>query len=400
MNVNMVIPSYWGRKKSEGWKKTDSVYDHPTPLDEEGTLARTLESLSILKNREFRVFVLGVATAEDIREAVEQKITTIIQKTAPVVETQLFSYSHLEKIHNNLRDNNQEDFIPLLQLDGYSNVRNLCVFVPHLCGSEIAILIDDDELFEDPLFIEKALEFIGQNIDGHRILSVAGYYINPDNDFFLNREESPWMTHWNKFDCMNRAFEQTIAQDPRLKETSFAFGGNMVIHKDLFMQVPFDPSVPRGEDIDFLINARMFGFNTYLDNSLSIKHEPPPKTYPLWQRVREDILRFTFEKTKLDAQEPMDNMMTVQPEDLDPYPGEFLKDDLEEKVFRSNLMMAVDYINQGESEAAKECMVNIQLANKALQPKVNPFHRLIGLQKNWQALMEYFATERNQIQLY
>lgn len=393
----MVIPSYWGRNKTEGWKKTDSVYDHPTPLDEEGTLSKVLNSLSILKHTDFRVIVLGIATAKDIQDAVEQKITAIIQEATPAVETLLFSYSQLDKIHKHLKDNNQEQFVPLLQLDGYSNVRNLCVFVPHLLGSEVAVLIDDDELFEDPLFMDKALEFIGKDFAGYKLLSVAGYYINPDNDFYLNREESPWMTHWNKFECMNRAFKQTIDQDPRLKETSFAFGGNMVLHQDLFTQVPFDPAVPRGEDIDFLINARMFGYKTYLDNTLSIKHEPPPKTYPLWRRVREDILRFTFEKTKLDTQEQTAKMTTVLAEDLDPYPGEFLKDDLEEKVFRSNQMMAIDYLNQGDGEAARECMINIHLANKALRPEVNPFQRLLVLQREWQALMEYFATEKLQI---
>ena len=101
---------------------------------------------------------------------------------------------------------------------------------------------------------------------------------------------------------MNRAFSMTIAAEPRLKVTSFAFGGNLVVHRKLFSDVPFDPLIPRGEDIDFLINARMFGRRTYLDNRLSIKHLPPPKTFPTWRRVREDILRFIFEKKKLDSQ--------------------------------------------------------------------------------------------------
>ena len=51
MKATMVIPSYWGRKKKEGRKETDTIYDHPTPLDEEGTLGRLLDSLSIIKNK-------------------------------------------------------------------------------------------------------------------------------------------------------------------------------------------------------------------------------------------------------------------------------------------------------------------------------------------------------------
>jgi hypothetical protein len=260
-------------------------------------------------------------------------------------------------------------------------------------GSEVSVLIDDDEIFEDPQFMSKAEEHIGQTVADERVLVVAGFYINPDEDFFLHKEFLPWMTYWDKFDCMNRAFEETIAQEPRLKVTPFAFGGNLVIHRDLFTLIPFDPSIPRGEDIDFLINARMFGFKTYLDNTLSIKHDAPPKTYPVWRRVREDILRFIFEKNKLDAQEDVQDMVIVSADDLDPYPGEFLKEDLEEKVFWSNQMLAIDYLSQGEDKAASECLENIALAHKSLNSKTNSFQDLRNLQKKWKGLMDYFSSD-------
>ncbi len=69
---------------------------------------------------------------------------------------------------------------------------------------------------------------------------------------------------------MNEAFGKIIGSDPRLKETPFVFGGNMVIHRDLFTVVPFDPEVTRGEDIDFLINAKMFGFKLLSDEYLAL----------------------------------------------------------------------------------------------------------------------------------
>lgn len=389
MKVTMVVPSYWGRHQQEGWKSTDSVYDHPTPLDGEGTLRRLLESVSLLRNKNFQLVILGVATAEDIQESVENRLSDLIAEVSPVVDTRLFSYSHLSKIHGYLKDKQHENFIPLLQLDGYSNVRNLCMFVPHLLGSEAAVLIDDDEIFEDPSFMDKALEFIGQEIDEQGILAVAGYYINPDDDFMLNQEVSPWMTHWNKIDCMNRAFAQIIASGPRLKVTPFVFGGNMVIHREMFTQIPFDPAITRGEDIDFLINARMFGFKIYLDNELSIKHLAPPKSHPLWRQMREDISRFIFEKSKLEAQKPATDMVMVKAEDLDPYPGEFLKKDLEERIFRSNQMLAVDYLQKDDKTGAEECMKNIFLSQTEAMPEEDPFENLLNLQKMWKSLMGF-----------
>jgi hypothetical protein len=92
MKATMVIPSYWGRKTSDGWKKSDDVYDHPTPLDEEGTLLRLLKSLEILKNKQFNLVILGVAAAEDIRDEVEGKLAALIKQIPPEVETFLFSY--------------------------------------------------------------------------------------------------------------------------------------------------------------------------------------------------------------------------------------------------------------------------------------------------------------------
>jgi hypothetical protein len=394
MKATMIIPSYWGRKKSEGWRETDEVYDHPTPLDETGTLNRVLKSLSILEDKDFNLVVLGVSTAEDIQKEVELKISSIIKEEAPEVKTIFLSYSHLDKIHEHLADHGLKKFIPLLRLSGYSNVRNLCLFSAHILGSEAAVLIDDDEIFEDPQFMAKALEFIGKKTSVKKVLAVAGYYLNPDNDFFINKEIIPWMTYWNKIDCMNRAFREIIGKPPRLKETPFVFGGNMIVHRDLFTYVPFDSSVPRGEDIDYLINARMFGFKFYLDNELSIKHDPPPKTHPTWRKVREDIFRFVFEKSKLDTQEPAPGMKRVTAEDLNPFPGEFLKGDLEDRICHSNLMLAVDYLRQGDKRGAMECLNNIYLAKTEAAPQSNSFRNLIQLHKNWKNLMGCFSSEK------
>ena len=44
------------------------------------------------------------------------------------------------------------------------------------------VLIDDDEIFEDPSFLAKALEFIGRDIEGNTVRGVAGFYVNPDDD--------------------------------------------------------------------------------------------------------------------------------------------------------------------------------------------------------------------------
>jgi len=393
----MVIPSYWTRESKVGWKKGDAIYDHPTPLDSEGTLLRVLKSISILKDKNFKLVIIAVATAKDIGNQVEKKVATIIKSVSPTigVEVLLFGHSHLTKIHNLLISEGKKEYIHLLQLRGYSQVRNLCMFIPHILGSEGAVLIDDDEVLEDPNFISKAKEFIGKNIGGNIVNAVAGYYLQPDGNYHLRKPFQPWMKHWDQDDRMNEAFDKFIGTEPRLKETPFVFGGNMIIHRNLFTVVPFDPDVPRGEDIDFLINAKMFGFSFFLDNQLSIKHLPPPKTHPTWRRLREDIYRFIYERAKINNQKEIEGMTKVDPEDFDPYPGCFLKRDLEGKIEKSSKVLSEEYRAQGDIPGSDEALNNIALARTDAIPKHDPFQRLCQMQKRWQALMEY--TSKNEV---
>ncbi|MDY6971893.1 MAG: glycosyltransferase [Thermodesulfobacteriota bacterium] len=389
MKTTMVIPSYWSREGAHGTRETDAVYDHPTPLNEQGTLGRALESLSVLRDRDFDVVIIAVPTAEDIEEGVEEKVSRIVSSVSCPVQVHLFTSSHLRRVHEVMRSIGGEGFAELLSLRGYSCVRNLCLFLPHILGSEIALLIDDDEVFEDPGFMSRAREFIGRTLDVGFVGAVAGYYLQPDGHWRLKGEMMPWMEPWDKLERMNEAFEQVIGTGPRLKETPFVFGGNMVMHRDIFTRIPFDPGVTRGEDIDYLINMRMFGYKFFLDNTLAIKHLPPPKAHTVWKRLREDVLRFVFERTKLRDQEPVKNMARVTAEELDPYPGAFLKDDLEAKIERACLMLADHYRAEGKEIDAAETLKNIAIAKNAALPGENSFQRFIRIKKLWEKMMDF-----------
>ena len=394
MKLTMVIPSYWARESKTGWKDGDAIYDHPTPLDEEGTLHRAIQSIGALEDKDFRVVIIAIPTAADIESRVEEKVARIIESSNPGVEVLLFGPSHLKPIHDLLVSENKEEYTYLLQLRGYSNVRNLCMFVPHVLDSEAAVLIDDDEVFEDPEFMTKARAFIGKDIEGKAINAVAGYYLQPDGDYHVKKPSRPWMQHWDQYARMNEAFDNIIGSEPRLKETPFVFGGNMVVHRDLFTVVPFDPDVPRGEDIDFLINARMFGHSFVLDNQLAIKHLPPPKSHPVWRSLREDLYRFIYERAKIETQKDIKGMTRVYPDEFDPYPGCFLKPDLETKIENASKLLSEEYLAQGDSEASEEALKNIVLARTDAMPKSDPFQKLCVLQKRWQELMSFTAQER------
>ena len=393
MKTTMVIPSYWGREKSVGWKQGDALYDHPTPIDSEGTLLRAIQSIKKLKDKDFQLVIIAVATTDDIQTQAENRIANIIKLSNPVVETLLFTQSHLEQIHKVLISQGKKQYIDILQLRGYPNIRNLCVFLPHILGSEAAILIDDDEVFEDPEFMSKAKEFINKDIRGKIANAVAGYYIQPDGDFHVKRPFRPWMTYWDKCGKMNEAFDKIIGAEPRLKETPFVFGGNMIIHQNLFTVVPFDPKISRGEDVDFLINAKMFGFSLFLDNQLSIKHLPPSNSHPVWMKLRQDIYRFVYERAKIKKQKNIKGMVRVCPDDFDPYPGCFLKEDLEEKIEKSCKLLSEDYLANGDRQGSKEALNNIAIAKSHAMPKYDAFQSFCEFQKHWKEFM-LFSKEK------
>ena len=160
------------------------------------------------------------------------------------------------------------------------------------------------------------------------------------------------------------------------------------------MDQPFDPFVPRGEDIDFLMNAKMFGFRFFLDNQLSIKHLPPPKSHPRWRQLREDIFRFVFEREKITRQQARKGMKRVLPEEFDPYPGCFLKADLEEKIERACTLLAEEYESNGDAGGSKEALNNIVLSTTEARPQFDPFENLCQLQESWQGLMSYTGEDR------
>jgi CRP-like cAMP-binding protein len=397
MKPVMMIPSYWSRESSVGWQPGDEIYDHPTPLDREGTLARTLESLNVLENTDFTLVILACATAAEIERQVEARVRQIAQSIDMPVETYVISHSHLDRFREELKLNGGEDLSDILSLRGYSNIRNMCLYIPYVLGAEVAILVDDDELIDDPMFVDKATEFIGNRFMGQTIDGVAGYYLNAKGTYYDDvPEEIHWMTYWDRFGSKREAFDKFIPGEPRLKLTPFAFGGCMVIHRALFRTVPFDPCITRGEDTDYVLNARMFGFNFFLDNQLWIQHRPPESSHPTWQRFREDIFRLVYSKAKIDGQTEQVNMSIVEAEDFDPYPGEFLRDTLDDKILKTNLILALDYLANDRVADAKETIRNIWLAKTKAIPAQNPFEAYLDFQRSWRKLRKLTASKLSQ----
>ena len=73
----ITVPTYWTFPEGKGGRERVS-YDHPTPLDREGTLVRLLESLRGLRGADFGVFVIAATAAPELEAAAEGKVEEFI----------------------------------------------------------------------------------------------------------------------------------------------------------------------------------------------------------------------------------------------------------------------------------------------------------------------------------
>ncbi len=381
----IVIPTYWGPPENVDLKE-DKVFDHPTPLDQEGTLGRVLKSMHILSRNDFSVVLIIATTLNSIENEALDRVKEICRPFKEKIDISLIHQGNLDKIKQKLLNEDIPDnTCALINLDNYSSVRNMCSLAGILNGSDIVIFIDDDEVFTDSKFIDKAVKFVGTETNGEKILAVAGYYISSDGKYKLDEASVPlWKKkYWNNVSAMNKAFDQIIGKGPRLKPTPFVFGGNMVLHRELLANVPFDPSITRGEDIDFLINTRISGVRFWLDNTLSIMHIPPSKKNPQWLSFREDIKRFLYENKKVSDHSHLNG---VSRDELMPYPGLFLGEDLEEKILAANKLLYNDYKKAGDRHGMEQCNINKEIVMAESFKAIDTKKWLSKLKSNWKVL--------------
>jgi hypothetical protein len=137
----------------------------------------------------------------------------------------------------------------------------------------------------------------------------------------------------DKSAIMNEGARTIQALPGRLVPTPVVLGGNMVFHRSLWERVSFDPWITRGEDIDYLINARLRGRNFFFDKELAITHLPPEAYGALpYAKLGQDVVRFMYERGKLLASQEQPELVTVEPQDLDPYPGRLLRENVADQA--------------------------------------------------------------------
>jgi len=331
--VCVVVPTYWTRRGGET-RSGDAIYDHPTVLDGPDTLSTLLESLQGAAGS-FYLLVLVAVSGEDVAEPALGFVRELVGRYHELPSL-VFGSPQLEALLTTLDGEGHSRATEYLKLRDYPTVRNLQLAVPLLLGSSAIVALDDDEIVTDPGFVEKATEPLGTAIDGKRVDGLSGYYLQEDGGIMLQLDPAKSRSV-NIFDrkaaIMNQQTEAVEAAPGETVETPFCFGGNMEFSAELAATVGFDPGITRGEDIDYLINARLDGKSFFLRKDLRILHCPPHggsyKDSSI-SKLTQDVVRFAYERWKVRASQQTPGLRPVTVDQLGQYPGRFLHDDLEE----------------------------------------------------------------------
>jgi hypothetical protein len=329
--IAVVVPTYWTRAGGTA-VAGDAVYDHPTPIDGSGTLTRLLESLTQLDSSRFYVLILAAVTSDEVEPAARARIQAITAGV-PALRCLIVSRADVDLVAQGVEGGPAAD---LLGLTGYSRVRNLQLAVPLALGSSAIVALDDDEVVTDSRFLDEATGLLGSSVEGQTVEGLGGYYLQDQAGRILLEVPPGSENASNIFDrkaaIMNSATERLEATPGRIVPTPFCFGGNMVFSRTLAAAVFFDPSITRGEDIDYLMNARLSGCTYFMNKDLKILHLPPAGgSYKdvAHHKVVQDVLRFIYEREKLACWREIGATRAVTPAELDPYPGQFLGDRLD-----------------------------------------------------------------------
>ena len=294
----------------------------------------------------------------------------------------LFSSRNLEGLRAYLDHRNFEALSSLIDLKGFSKIRNTGLLLARALSMEAVLFIDNDEVIEDPDFLNIACEHLHEEWNGKVVSGKGGFYVNRDGKILLSPQHLWWRFLWDKAKWMNQVWEKILSSRDRLVFAPLLLGGNLVLHASLFQHIPFDPFIPRGEDTDYLINAHRWGFSIFFDPKLRIRHLHPERTTTFYnEELRGDIERFFYEREKVKEGFDLD---------LDPYPGYFLKRTLPLKAFLTSLFLSLDHLARGEWDAAGKSLENLSLL---FQKREGGWRKYSDFRSDWERIMEAIQKE-------
>ncbi len=313
------------------------MYDHATLVGQDGTLPDCLTSLRGVDGLG-RIILLVVAEA-GADPAAGAWVRSIAARF-PDLDIVVIADGEMEAFHLRLRQLGLKEFTEGLSLHSYGSIRNVGFALAALLGHDVAVFLDDDEIVLAPDLLEVGCYGLGgQTKHGIPVLVKSGYFLNANNSFKAPVTNHWYDVAWKQNELFNRYISQAM-RGSRLSRSNTLSGGLMAVHYEAFRRVSFDPWIPRGEDLDYLMNLRMYGLETWLDNQWCVRHKPPA-TVDESLRFRQDAYRWIYQHRKIEYGRTQIDLLQVKPDELQPYPGPFLESSITTRIFFTALLRSI-----------------------------------------------------------
>jgi len=247
---------------------------------------------------------------KEVERVLKRMDLTATQKTS--IEACVGSKSSFLEFADSLSKINlfRSSFLDILSrsFSPYSSARNLGIYCA--CSAfdpERIVFLDDDCYIERPEKLMAALQLIGERLDGKEIIAVSGLY----EDLALSKRKSRHryeeLAPTSILTGMSSFLKRSFLTDQQQRLTLMphhTLGGALVLSRKVFMSLPFDPFIPRGEDHAYCVDLKQRcgrGFTIVRDNQFVVQHGSQPKVSPNRQETNtlRDIFRFVYLQFKV-----------------------------------------------------------------------------------------------------
>lgn len=328
MNPVVIIPTFICAGETQGAGSVTTTYDHMTPLADPGELSRCLASLRTVDGLG-QIIVLVVSERGIAQEAADKVEAIALQ--FPDLAIAVIGADEEELVHDRFVQLGLNEMKREIGLSGYAATRNLGLVIACALGFDAVVFLDDDAVVEDPDFLRKAVYGLGKlTRRGIPILAKTGYYLNAKGTYRSMSQDKWYNRFWEQGRAFNAWIEKAM-RGARLSRSNHVCGGCLALHRESFKRIAFDPWIARGEDLDYMLDLRMYGSDIWFDNSWWMRHLPPA-TASEGQRFRQDIYRWLYEYRKVEYSRTQIDLLQVKPASLEPYPGPFLEAGIGKRV--------------------------------------------------------------------
>lgn len=370
MKTTIAIVTYWCKPMSEretSPPESDYPFDHATPLDDEGTLASVLERVMRWRGSDdgdLTIAVVAVPSHRELYQTVQLKVQSILEGFESKHPVHLVGPDQVAFWRSRLAAAHQDESHALISFVGYANVRNICLLVAALTGAEALIILDDTMLVGNPLFLEQAGKYVGKRYQHEVVTAVNGVKDGPARAPAGGRDVSG------------------------LTPSSVATGGPLVLHRSLFEKVPFDPSIQRGVETDYLLNAAIFDHCSYRDDGLSVDEAKVSLCAPDWYRMRKDIVRIHANRSKLSAWLENEGLDGSSNQWRELHKAYLFRDGLQDEILKQSLELAFEYLADDREREACECIANIAIGRSAAEIGRDWLDEFMCSQRQWSRLVD------------